>query len=401
MSNIEDALEQRRQGLITEATKIAQKGVAENRSLSGEEQSKFDGMIAEAEKLQERVHELHEGAQRAQEWQRSWEQSTGRQYRSTVQDGAFGKWARESRSGDTYDLAPVAGAERRAVAAYRSGQVEERAMSATGGVGADGVYGTLWEYAVAGSQILQAGCTIISTADGNTLPLPVATVHSTAATAAANAALTSSDATITTVNLTTTKYQYITLVPNELLQDVTFDIEGYLARAAGRELGKNIANVAGTAAVAGFTTSGATVANASIATGLADAVIDLYHSVLPEYRTTAAALANDDTLLRLRKAKTTGSGDYVWQNSLTSERPDTLLGKGVYVHPALDSAGAASRKIMYFGDWSALAVRIAGGIRFERSTDYAFGNDQTAFRAIVRTGSVVVDPNAVKYLVTT
>jgi predicted Zn-dependent protease len=46
---------------------------------------------------------------------------------------------------------------------------------------------------------------------------------------------------------------------------------------------------------------------------------------------------------------------------------------------------------------SALKVRIAGGIRFERSNEYAFGNDQVAFRALVRTGAVTVDPNAVKF----
>jgi hypothetical protein len=46
---------------------------------------------------------------------------------------------------------------------------------------------------------------------------------------------------------------------------------------------------------------------------------------------------------------------------------------------------------------SALKVRIAVGIRVERSSEYAFGNDQVAFRALIRTGAVTVDPNAVKY----
>ena len=35
-------------------------------------------------------------------------------------------------------------------------------MSATGGVSADGVYGQLWEYAIASSQLLQAGVDIIT-----------------------------------------------------------------------------------------------------------------------------------------------------------------------------------------------------------------------------------------------
>ena len=44
------------------------------------------------------------------------------------------------------------------------------------------------------------------------------------------------------------------------------------------------------------------------------------------------------------------------------------------------------------------SFRIAGGIRFERSNDYAFGNDQIAYRALVRTGAAVMDVNAVKFL---
>ena len=44
-------------------------------------------------------------------------------------------------------------------------------------------------------------------------------------------------------------------------------------------------------------------------------------------------------------------------------------------------------------------MAIAGGLRFERSNEFHFGNDQISFRAIVRAGSVAVDPNAVKYFV--
>jgi HK97 family phage major capsid protein len=60
---------------------------------------------------------------------------------------------------------------------------------------------------------------------------------------------------------------------------------------------------------------------------------------------------------------------------------------------------AANAKSVFFGECAALKVRIAGGLRFERSSEFAFGNDQVAFRAIVRAGAAVVDPNAVKYFV--
>jgi HK97 family phage major capsid protein len=163
--------------------------------------------------------------------------------------------------------------------------------------------------------------------------------------------------------------------------------------------------VASAAAKAGFTTAGSTGPTGTTLTlGAQDTVgegsdllVDLFHSVLPEYRTAAAWTMADPTAALVRKLKTS-TGEPVWQAALTAGDPDTILGKGVYVDPNLDSPGI-SKKTIYFGDWSALKVRIAGGLRFERSNDYAFDADQVAFRAIVRSGSVAVDPNAVKYFV--
>lgn len=280
-------------------------------------------------------------------------------------------------------------------------------MSATGGVGADGVYGQLWEYAVAGSQLLQSGVDVINTADGNTLPFPVVTAHAQTSDTpiAASGTIGSADATITTVNSTVAKYGYLTLVPTELVQDVTFDLEGYLARAAGRELSRRISKIAATAAIAGFTTAGSTgptgtsttLGTQSTAGQGSDLLVNLYHSVLPEYRGDAAWVMSDTAAAMIRNLKAS-TGDPVWQSSLTAGDPDLVLGKPVYIDPNF-ATPAASAKSIFFGEWSALKVRIAGGIRFERSNEYAFNADQIAFRALVRTGSVALDPNAVKYFV--
>lgn len=409
MSGIADQLMERRAALITQAQDIATRGVTEGRDLSVEEQGKFDGMIAEAGKLYERAKAIKEGEDRARELDDSFRKVTGSEKREQVGDGAFGKWAREARVGDHFDIAPVRGAEKRAIS---SRGMETRAMSASGGVGSDSVYGQLWQYAVAGSQLLQAGVDIINTADGNTLPLPVATVHATTGTAnaatpatiAASAAITANDATLTTVNLSVSKYGYLTLVPTELVQDTTFDLEGYISQSAGRELSRTISYIAATAAIAGFTTAGVTgptgtatsLGNQATAGQGSDLIYQLFHSVLPEYRSAAAFVMADPTAALVRQLKSTTSGAGVWQPALTAGDPDLLVGKPVYISPQIPSM-AANAKSIYFGEWSALKVRIAGGIRFERSNEYAFGNDQIAFRALVRTGAVTVDPNAVKY----
>ena len=409
--SIADTLMERRAALINKAQEMAQKGVTEDRDLSVEEQSSFDGMIAEAGKIHERAKAIKEGEDRGRELEESFRSVTGRELNKgeTRGDSSFGKWAREARVGDHFEVKPVPGAERRAI---QSRGAETRAMSASGGVAADSVYGQLWQYAVAGSQLLQSGVDIINTTDGNTLPLPVATVHATTGTAnsltpatvAANAAVTLNDATLTTVNLSVAKYGYLTLVPSELVQDTNFDLEGYLSQAAGRELARTLSAIGAAALISSFTTLGFQLSTGG-ATSLGtqgtldqgtDGIFKLFHSVLPEYRTNAAWLMGDPAVMQIRLLKTTQAAP-VWQPALTAGDPDLIVGKPVYVVPQLPTM-AASAKPIYFGELSALKLRIAGGIRFERSNEYAFGNDQVAFRALVRTGAVGVDPNAVKFL---
>ncbi len=410
-ASLADQLMERRAALITKVSDIAQKGVTEGRDLTVEEQTSFDQMVSEADALLTRAKAIKDGEDAAHDLEESVRSATGGSLREKRGEqeraGKLGTWMRSSRVGEVFDVAPVLGSERRA-ANRATGRSEQRAMSATGGVDQDGVYGQLWEYAVASSQILQAGVDIINTADGSTLPFPVVTAHAATDNTALNPSdtIVESESTITTVDSTVAKYAFLSLVPTELLQDATFDVEGYISRNAGRQLGNRVSTVASSAAVAGFTTAGAT-APTGVTTNLgsqstigqgSDLLIDLFHSVLPSYRATAAFTMADTTAAIVRKLKTS-TGEPVWQAALTAGDPDTILGKGVYIDPNLPTP-AASKKIIYFGDWSALKVRIAGGLRFERSADYAFGKDQVAFRAIVRCGAVALDANAVKYLAT-
>lgn len=410
MASIADQMMERRAALLKKAEEIATKGVVEGREMSVEEQTAFDQMIGEAETLHKRATALHEGDQQSRALEESFRSVTGRKPEDRANEGnggAFGKWAREARVGDVFDLNPTPGESRsvREMFEKRSGKAEQRAMSASGGVAADSVYNQLWQYVLSYGQIMQAGVDVINTTDGNALPLPVATAHASTGTptvVAANAALTSSDATITTVNLAVSKYGYLTLVPTELVQDTNFDLEGYLSQAAGRELARTVSAIAASAAISGFTTVGVT-GPTGVTGGLGtqatagqgtDNLFSLYHSVLPEYRANAAWVMADPTIGAIRNLKSTTGGP-VWQPAVTAGDPDLIAGKPVYFAPQIPTT-AINAKSIYFGEWAALKVRVAGGVRFERSSDFAFGNDQVAFRAVVRCGAVTVDPNAVK-----
>ena len=403
--SIADDLMERRNKVVADAKAIAQKGVTEARDLTVEEQAAFDQLIAEAEAVAKRAQAIREGEQAAHDLEASFRDVTGREKVENA-DGKLGQWARSAAVGSYIDLLPRFGAEARALERVVKG--ESRAMSATGGLSSDGVYGQLWEYAVQVSQLLQSGVHIVNTSDGNTLPFPVATVHAqtdngTDTAIGPNTAITNSDSTLATVNNTVAKHGFLTLVPTELVQDAVFDVEGYIARNAGRQLGLRVARTAALAAIAGYTTVGVTgptgtatsLGNQATAGQGSDLLIQLFHSVLPMYRSQSSWLLADPTAAILQQLKSGTTGDTIFGSISTMGDGISVMNKPVFVDPNLPSP-AANAQTIYYGDWASLIVRVAGGMRFERSTEFAFGSDQTAYRAIVRVGSCVLDPNAVK-----
>jgi HK97 family phage major capsid protein len=151
-----------------------------------------------------------------------------------------------------------------------------------------------------------------------------------------------------------------------------------------------------TAGVTGPAGTGTSLGNQATAGQGSDLLYQLFHSVLPEYRPNAAWLMSDPTAALIRQLKASTTGISIWQSALTAGDPDMLVGKPTYIVPQLP-AMALNAKSIYFGEMAALKFRIAGGVRFERSNEYAFNADQIAYRAVVRAGAVGVDPNAVKY----
>lgn len=393
MSAFLKSLEQLRDSQAHQSVEVINAATAEGRAdLTAEERTKLDKIEESRKDVEARIAKAKADEANTRDIEASYRKDTkDTEKRGTAGDGSFGKWIREARSGDAFDV-----------------PMESRAMG-TGGTGPNAVYNQLWEYAIESSELLSY-VQLITTTDGNTIPMPKATVHADvgAADIAANGAIGDDDSTITTVDLAVAKRGFKTAVPNELIADATFDVEGYVARNAGRRLGNEVAAAAATAAVAGFTTVG-TTAPVGVTTDLgdqsvvgegSDLLVKLLHSVIAPYRaSTGTAFGLSDSAAAIVRMLKTSTGDPVWQPALTAGSPDMILGKPVAIVPQLPAFAAAAKPI-WFGDWKALAVRIAGGMRFERSAEAGFGNDQTVFRALVRRGAVALDPNAVKYLLT-
>lgn len=391
-------LREKRANVREQQKELLDLAISEKRDLTAEEQSKYDAMDADVIGLGESVRKLEE---------------------SLTEDRAIADaFAR-------LDGAPATGPDARSeerVAELRNflkgnGKrdfdipVELRAdQTTTTGAGTipTGFFGQLWEYMIETSSVLQLNPQILRTNTGETIKLPRATAHSTAASVTEGGTIGASDPTLSSVNSTVTKEGYLTQFTRELLDDTGVDLEGYLARSAGRALGNAVGAAAVTAAIAAASAGVTAGTGIGAVTGFGtqstegegfDFLIDLYYSVIAPYRNSNSCgwLLSDVGASKVRKLKS-ADGVYAWQPSVIVGQPDLVLGKPVVTDTNVADPAASAKSIL-FGDWSSLVVRIAGGFRFERSDDFAFDADMTTFRALTRHGTVSVDANALKSFV--
>lgn len=116
----------------------------------------------------------------------------------------------------------------------------------------------------------------------------------------------------------------------------------------------------------------------------------------------AAWIMRTATLGAVRKLKASTAGTYLFETDVEpgSGAAGTLLGRPVYIDPFVDAIGVGADPI-FFGDFSKVWVRQAGGLRFESGEHAAFSSDLITFRALARLDSALVDVNAIKRYRTT
>jgi HK97 family phage major capsid protein len=292
------------------------------------------------------------------------------------------------------------------------GPVDFRVLSKlTAGAGANTVptsfYDRLIAHLIETSAILQTNPTVLNTSSGESIQVPKTTAHSSGAIVTEGNAIGASDPAFGQITLGAFKYGCLIQVSRELLNDTGVDLEGYLAMQAGRALGNafgaHMVTGTGTGQPRGVVTDatvGVTGGTGVTGAFTADNLIDLFYSVIAPYRASSSAywVTKDSTLANIRKLKDT-TNQYIWQPSLQVGAPDTLLGKALVTDPNV-AAPAINAKSVIFGDMSQYFVRMAGGVRFERSDDFAFNTDLVTFRALLRADAALVDlTGAVKVFV--
>ena len=400
MSSFIKALQERRANVWEQAKELLDTAEKEKRDLTAEEEAKYQAFNADLDKMDQRAKDLVEAEQRTKDAEAAFAGLLAKpqeQERKSETDSELRRWARGEMRG--IDIAKPDGI------AFRD--LVKGTATAGGNTVPTTFYGQLMAHLIEVSGIMMAGPTVLNTASGESIEIPVTTAHSSAALTAEAAAISESDPAFAKRTLGAYKYGVLLQASSELLSDTGVDLEGYLAMQAGRALG----NAFGVHAITGDGSSKPTGVITSASTGVtggtavvgaftADNLIDLFYSVIAPYRnsTSCGWLMKDATLGAARKLKD-GQGQYLWQPSIQVGAPDTLLGKPVHTDPNM-AAPALSAKSVAFGDFAQYFVRLAGGVRFERSDDYAFNSDLVTFRAIIRADGLLIDQTgAVKVFV--
>jgi HK97 family phage major capsid protein len=407
--DVKKMLLDRRQSVEAEAGTIAERAANENRNFSPTEQGEWDALYAELQKIDERLQAVAATEARGKEIDDRLESLSRTPGSVPAQRSA-------SRPGESQDidaelrsfLRGEAGAPR-AYTAPPSGNSIRSLSKLTAGAGGNTVPTTFYDEIVQNlietSAILQAGVRIINTAGGETIQIPKVTGHSTAAIVAEAATIGTSDPVFSQASLGAFKYGVLVQVSRELLDDTGFDLQGYLAeetgRALGNALGAHLVVGSGTNQPRGITQDsslGVTTATAVAGVPTADEILNLQYSVTTPYRNRGVYLMKDTSVATIRKFKD-ASGAYVWGEGINGGANPTLWGKPVFLDPFMPAMGLNSKSII-FGDLSRYFVRLAGGVRFERSDEFAFNADLVTFRALLRADGALIDTSgAVKHLV--
>lgn len=399
MSDYAKSLLEKRANVWEQAKGLLDHAASEKRELSAEEEVSYGKMTADIESLRARADQLVSD-------------SASADAAEVALRSLMGKPAeRHQREESTTGLRSLIRGDVRSME-FAATVEELRALSkgsatAGGNTVPTSFSSQLLEHLVESSAILTAGATVWNTTSGESFVIPKTTAHGAAALVTEGGTIAGTDPAFGNVSLGAFKYGELISVPRELADDTAVDLEGYLARQAGRAvgnaLGAHLIAGTGTGQPRGLfldTTLGATSATVVAGVPSFDGLIDLFYSVIAPYRNSPAAawLIKDSTAGAIRKLKDT-SGRYLWESSVTAGTPDMILSKPVYTDPFVAATGLNAKSVA-FGDLSAYNVRLVNNIRFERSDEFGFDKDLITFRCLIRGDGALADTTgAVKHFV--
>lgn len=253
------------------------------------------------------------------------------------------------------------------------------------------------------APVLQTA-TVLNTAGGENLQIPSLSTYSVGTINAEGANMGESDPAFNAfVTLGAYKYSFLTQVSEELLTDSGVDFLGFLADQVGNALGFAVGSAltvgTGTVEPRGIVTASAVGGTAGTATAFtADNLIDLLYSLDGAARNLPGVgwMMNGKSIGAVRKLKDT-AGNYVFQPSLSMDSPDMLLGKPIYENPNMVDVATGTKSVIV-GHLPSYFVRTVGGLRLDRSDDFAFNAGLITFRAQFRVDGNLPQTSHIKHL---
>jgi HK97 family phage major capsid protein len=455
--DVAKGLVEERQKAWHEAKEILEKPGSENREFSPDDQQKLDTINKHLDTLDARIKDLVDGEKRSQETSKAYEELAAKSVErgGSASSPANAQFMEELRAFHDFDGHPgkktlLVGEDNKGTGTFSKGdsamlrelrrgpvspymadniiraQDEKRELIAgtggaqsvsspySGGQGAGGLvpidfYDRLIAYLIQVSGIMQTGPTVIHSPGGAPIQIPYVSAHPSAGVSAEGAQIVSGDPSFAQKELYSYKFGWFGQVTRELIDDTAVDLLGYLAMSAGRAVGNSLGAALMTGTTSGVTqpllsgAGGVTTSVTGTTTGVAGApqykdLVSLQYSVIAPYRQSRSCywLAADATIGGFRLI-VDGNNRPVWEPSAVLGSPDLLLGKPLVADPYVPAtalSGASVPQSVVFGDFSQFIVRLIGGVRFERSDDYAFNQDLVSFRALIRADGALADKNA-------
>ena len=251
--------------------------------------------------------------------------------------------------------------------------------------------------------------TELATASGESLQIPRLSTYSVGSANSEAATFGESDPAFSAfITLGAFKYGFLTQVSRELLEDSGVDVLSLLATNCGNALGFAV-NTALTTGTGTVEPTGIVTASGSAligGTGLAATGGFTYTNLVNLlYSTDAAAralpgfgfMAKGSSIAAMRVLQD-GAGQFVFQPSMSEATPDRVLGYPLIENPAMAAIGASAKSVIA-GHFPSYYVRTVGGIRLDRSDDFAFSSDLVTFRCSYRVDGNLPQTSHVKHFV--
>lgn len=387
-------LQEKKANKKAEAQSYIDLATKENRSLTADEQNKFNTLITEAKAIDSQIRNI--------EAVTGIDTSAGRKAIVKV---------------DTkVDNKPIQLTEeyRSALGNYLRGGVaalngdEKRVLSkATDGAGGYAVaqeYDTVIREKLAEINFMRAICNVITTQSDRNICVET-TVGSAYLVGENDEIGSTDDPAFDRVTLGAYKLAKLIKVSEELTQDAMFDVPAYLGRNFAKAFGLKeqalfltgagaTGNPATPKGVITSATTGVTAASATALTG--DEIIKLVYSMPQPYRAGSVFVMNDATVAEVRLLKDKNDR-YVWVDGFGST-PNTLCGYPVYTSTAVATIAAGAKAICFFNPaYYTIADR---GSRSVKVLDQTFAvNGQVGYVCSERVDAALTDSDAARNLV--